>query len=139
MNGQIREVARKLSHSGRMKKLMAILIGIVIVLGLLIPLIEMSSSSPIITTELDGIYFAATTVTGVGYGDMVPVTLLGKIIAMILQTVGVVLFGSIVAFVSVELFRYQEDWYMRRVMERMDILESKMDDLKKHLDFLVKK
>ena len=31
-----------------------------------------------------------------------------------------VLFGAVMAFVSVELLRYQEDFNMKRVLERMD-------------------
>ena len=49
------------------------------------------------------------------------------------------LFGSIMAFVSVELLRYQEDFNMKRLLERLDEQDKKMDEIKKHLDFLVKK
>lgn len=139
MNGQIREVARKLTHSARLKKILVVLLSIIILLGLLIPMVERSAGNSKIVSEADGIYFAVTTVTGVGYGDLVPLTQMGRIVAMILQTVGVVLFGSIMAFVSVELLRYQEDFYARRYMDRIDTLEIKIEELRKKLDFLVKK
>jgi len=85
---------------------MVVLISIVLGLGLIAPMIERSAEGATILTIGNGVYFAVTTVTGVGYGDLVPVTSWGRIIAMILQTVGVVLFGSIVAMVAVELLRY---------------------------------
>lgn len=78
-------------------------------------------------------------VTGVGYGDMYPVTLLGRLMAVLLEVGGVLLFGSLIAFVSVEILRYQEDFNMRRLLERQDELNMKLDELKKHLDYLVRK
>ncbi len=138
-NGAIREVAVKLTHSARFRKILTVLILAVIGLGLLIPLVEQGAMGARIKSEWDGIYFAVTTVTGVGYGDMVPVTNVGRIMTMLLQVFGVVLFGSIMAFVSVELLRYQEDFHMKRILERLDEQDKKMDELKKHLDFLVKK
>lgn len=138
-NGAIREVAVKLTHSARFRKILMGLVVAVIGLGLLIPVVEQGKVGARIQNEWDGIYFAVTTVTGVGYGDMVPVTVLGKVMTMLLQVFGVVLFGSIMAFVSVELLRYQEDFHMKRILERLDEQGKKIDELKKHTDFLVKK
>lgn len=111
----------------------------VIILGLLIAPIEKGAVGAKIITEGDGLWFAITTVTGVGYGDMVPVTGMGRIVAVFLEVFGVVLFGSVMAFVSLELLRYQEDFNTRRVMERLDEQSRIIEELKKRLDFLVKK
>jgi len=136
---QVRQVAVKLSHSSRFKKLLMGLVVAVFVLGLLMSPIEKNAPGALILNEGDGLWFAITTVTGVGYGDMVPVTGLGRIVATFLEVFGVVLFGSVMAFVSVELLRYQEDFNMRRILERLDEQDKKMEEIKKHLDFLVKK
>ena len=138
-NNQIRAVATKLSHSGRFRKILFILVVAVVILGLLIAPVESSAVGAKIKTEGDGLWFAVTTVTGVGYGDMVPVTGLGRMIAVLLQVFGVVLFGAVMAFVSVELLRYQEDFNMKRLLERIDEQNRKLEEMKKHLDFLVKK
>lgn len=138
-SGQVRQVATKLVHSKRFKKLLLALVVAVIVLGLLIAPIEQGVRDAKILDWGDGLWFAITTVTGVGYGDLYPVTMLGRIIASLLQVFGVVLFGSLVAFVSVELLRYQEDFNMKRVMERLDEQNLKLAEMKKHLDYLVKK
>ena len=138
-NNPIRVVATKLSHSGRFRKILFILLVAVIVLGLIIAPIESMSSAAKIRTEWDGLWFAITTVTGVGYGDMVPVTGLGRVVAVLLQVFGVVLFGAVMAFVSVELLRYQEDFNMKRVLQRLDEQDKKLEEMKKHLDYLVKK
>lgn len=138
-NSQVRQVALKLSHSSRFKKLLMALVIAVGLLGLMISPIERSASGAKILTEGDGLWFAITTVTGVGYGDMVPVTVLGRVVAVFLEVFGVVLFGSVMAFVSLELLRYQEDFNTRRVMERLDEQSRIIEELKKKLDFLVKK
>lgn len=131
-NGQIRSVATKLSHSGRFRKILMGLVVAVVGLGFLMAKMEG------ITTG-DGLWFAITTVTGVGYGDIVPITLLGRLVAAVLQVFGVVLFGAVMAFVSVELLRYQEDFNMKRLLERIDEQDRRLEEMKKHLDFLVKK
>ncbi|MBL7936502.1 MAG: potassium channel family protein [Bacteroidia bacterium] len=53
-----------------------------------------------IKTAGDAIWWAYVTMTTVGYGDKYPVTTEGRIIAAILMTVGVGLFGTFTAFVS---------------------------------------
>lgn len=136
--GRVRSVASKVVRGHRFRMIALILFLVVMGLGLAAPLVERGSSEALIRNEWDGVYFAVTTVTGVGYGDLVPVTSGGRVIAMILETVGVVLFGAIVALISVELLRYQEDFYVRRMLKRMDEVEQKLDRVEKHVDFLVK-
>jgi voltage-gated potassium channel len=60
---------------------------------------ETAPNSNIKTAE-DAIWFSYSTITTVGYGDKYPVTTEGRIIAAILMTVGVGLFGTFTAFVS---------------------------------------
>ena len=60
---------------------------------------EKDPNSNIKTAE-DAIWWAYVTITTVGYGDKFPVTTEGRIIATILMTVGVGLFGTFTAFVS---------------------------------------
>ncbi len=60
---------------------------------------ETAPNSNIKTAE-DAIWWSYVTITTVGYGDKYPVTVEGRIIAAILMTVGVGLFGTFTAFVS---------------------------------------
>jgi voltage-gated potassium channel len=46
-----------------------------------------------IRTPFDALWWAVSTMTTVGYGDKFPVTVEGKIVAMILMILGVGLFG----------------------------------------------
>lgn len=139
MSQHVRDVASKLARSRRFRKLLLLLIVLMFVLGLVIVPVESGAANARIMDYEDGLWFAITTVTGVGYGDMYPVTLLGRLMAVLLEVGGVLLFGSLIAFVSVEILRYQEDFNMRRLLERQDELHMKLDELKKHLDYLVRK
>jgi voltage-gated potassium channel len=53
-----------------------------------------------IKTAEDALWWAATTVTTVGYGDRYPVTLEGRAVAVMLMTVGVGLFGTLSGVVA---------------------------------------
>lgn len=53
-----------------------------------------------IKTAEDAIWWAYVTITTVGYGDKFPVTTEGRIIAALLMTVGVGLFGTFTAYLA---------------------------------------
>ncbi len=61
--------------------------------------VEDAPNSNIKTAE-DAIWWAYVTITTVGYGDKFPVTTEGRIIASILMTAGVGLFGTFTAYVA---------------------------------------
>lgn len=61
--------------------------------------VETDPNSNIKTAE-DAIWWAYVTITTVGYGDKFPVTTEGRVIAAILMTAGVGLFGTFTAFVA---------------------------------------
>jgi voltage-gated potassium channel len=80
-------------------------VSIIAVLMLLfssIAILEFEASNPNsnIKTAGDAIWWSYVTITTVGYGDKYPVTTEGRIIAAILMTVGVGLFGTFTAYVS---------------------------------------
>jgi voltage-gated potassium channel len=72
---------------------------LVIFSALAILQVETDPNSNIKTAE-DAIWWSYVTVTTVGYGDKFPVTTEGRIIASVLMTAGVGLFGTFTAFVS---------------------------------------
>lgn len=61
--------------------------------------VETDSNSNIKTAE-DAIWWAYVTITTVGYGDKFPVTIEGRLIATMLMTVGVGLFGTFTAYLA---------------------------------------
>lgn len=61
--------------------------------------VETDPNSNIKTAE-DAIWWAYVTITTVGYGDRFPVTTEGRLLAAVLMTAGVGLFGTFTAFVA---------------------------------------
>ncbi|SDC95247.1 ion transporter [Williamwhitmania taraxaci] len=65
-----------------------------------------------IKTAGDALWWAFTTVTTVGYGDLYPVTTEGRIIAVVLMVTGVGLFGTFTGFVT--------SWFMDERREKSE-------------------
>ena len=63
-----------------------------------------------ITNFGDAVWWSFTTITTVGYGDFVPVTLIGRLIAVLLMVGGITLIGMITATVAT--------WIIQRVAEQ---------------------
>jgi voltage-gated potassium channel len=77
--------------------IIAVLLVIFSAIGIL--QVENDPNSNIKTAE-DAIWWAYVTITTVGYGDKFPVTTEGRIIAAILMTAGVGLFGTFTAYIA---------------------------------------
>lgn len=109
-----------------------------IFVGLLTVLVERSHPESTLQTMSDGIWWSITTVTSVGYGDTYPVTPLGRTLGMILMITGVMLTGVILGFVTVTLFHSRDEYYWKRISNRLDRMEDKIDGLEKRQNFMVK-
>lgn len=70
-----------------------------------------SGENPLVDEKMDAVWWAFTTVTTVGFGDIVPVTFWGRVIGIGLMLMGTAIFACYVgliseAFLSVELDRF---------------------------------
>jgi len=91
---------------------------------------EQHSDGTIKSAE-DAIWWSVTTVTTVGYGDKVPVTTEGRILAMALMIAGVGMFGGLSGLVA-SIFLSESDRRSsetREVLARLDALHVKLDAL----------
>jgi len=104
--------------------------------GILVAEIERGAADSSITSIPDGIWWAATTVTTVGYGDMYPRTAAGRGVAVALMLVGVGLFGvlagSLASFL-IERGRSDEvrpdDIGLEDIAARLDRIERRLEAL----------
>lgn len=71
--------------------------------------VERRAEDPNITSLPDALWWAATTVTTVGYGDRYPTTGLGRWIAVALMLVGIALLGVVTATVAA--------WFVSRLQD----------------------
>jgi voltage-gated potassium channel len=98
-----------LAQRGRSERVMVTttLVAVTVVIGAAATVLDAERSAPgsNITTFPDALWWAATTVTTVGYGDRFPVTAEGRLVGVLLMVVGIAVFGSITAALAGRLIR----------------------------------
>lgn len=106
-------------------------IGIVMFFGFLFYI-----SEPAVKTYSDGIWWALVTITTVGYGDITPLTNLGRIIASSLMVMGIGFIATITAAVSSYFISSFSDKEItiNELGEKLDKLEQEIKNLKKDLN-----
>ncbi|MGC9517752.1 MAG: potassium channel family protein [Methanomicrobiales archaeon] len=128
-------------------------IGILTVIFLLSStafLIAENNVNPEVKTYEDSAWYTVTTMTTTGYGDIVPITLIGRILGVIMMVTGVAFTGYATASVAsmlIDKFREEKDKDREifiKTSEKMNIEREKAaedikTDLKEILDKLDKK
>src|SRR4029078_3885806 len=96
--------------------------GIVIIAGTVIMYnLEKGAENSQMTTLLDALWWCVATVTTVGYGDVVPVTSLGRIVALVYMFFGISLVATLLAVIS-------NTFYKKRIEK--EETERKKQDMK---------
>ncbi|MEZ4664808.1 MAG: ion transporter [Caldilineaceae bacterium] len=78
----------------------AVVLTTLVATSLLILPLERAAANANITTAEDALWWAFVTMTTVGYGDRYPVTGWGRLLAAVLMTVGVGLFGVLTSYLA---------------------------------------
>lgn len=131
-------LAQRLLKKRKFRKLLIALLFVALILGLIIVPVEKSWGNHRFNSYFDGVYWAVTTITTVGYGDYVPLSPIGKAVAILLQLVGAMMFGLVIAMISSYVNRTQEEFYWNRLFERLNRLEKEIEGVQKKSDFIVK-
>jgi voltage-gated potassium channel len=84
----------------RFVSLFVITITIIFIAAFIVLLLERNVADPRITSFADAIWWSISTVTTVGYGDIVPVSAAGRIVGMLLMIVGIAVMTAFIAQVS---------------------------------------
>jgi len=122
---------------------LAIFLLVIIVGSVLLFNIE-HGINPSMSTPDDTLWFMIATITSTGYGDVVPVTGIGRMIAVIAM-VSAILFTSLVTATTtsalLEKFRKEREETQRGseetigdVMDKLDALNERMDEIKTEID-----
>jgi voltage-gated potassium channel len=128
---RVAALRRLLSLEG-MKYAAAVAVGTVIVGGAVFASVEERNKRGVITTW-DGIWWAISTVTTVGYGDYFPGSTAGRINAITIMLVGIGFVALLTAFIADRFINVQaeteakEDLILaelRRISARLDSLED---------------
>lgn len=130
---------RRLTLVRRLARVLVIALTLVFFFGAIIVPFEIDHPEAKIHNFFDGIWWASTTMTTVGYGDMVPVTEGGKVLAIILQLVGAsIFFGAVVGTITVYLHHTIDDYRWKRLHEKLEWMEKETKTLHSKIDYLVK-
>ena len=118
-----------LFNSRRLRTILAALIFFIFLFGYLFYV-----SEPDVKSLGDGIWWALVTITTVGYGDITPVTTLGRVVASSLMLLGLGLIATITAIVSAKFIQNFVDHHTNDdVLEKLDEMQLELDDIKKKL------
>ena len=118
-----------LFNSRRLRTILAALIFFILLFGYLFYI-----SEPDVRDLGDGIWWALVTITTVGYGDITPVTTLGRVVASSLMLLGLGLIATITAIVSAKFIQNFVDHHTNDdVLEKLDEMQLELDDIKKKL------
>lgn len=112
-----------------------ILIAIVLltVSSLLILRFERTAPDATITTGATAFWWAFVTMTTVGYGDFVPVTNRGRILAIGLMTFGIGIFAVLTSFLASKFVTQPDDQtdLMTQILEENAAIRTELGELKK--------
>jgi len=105
---------------------MAMIFGIVFVFGTATYLLE-HGHNPQFAAMQDGLWWAFVTLTTVGYGDIVPITSGGRMVAVVTMIFGIVVYSLVIANVTVFLEGYsrkQKDLKKKELQKMLAQSES---------------
>ena len=139
LNVNVSAFAKPVIQQRRFKYLLIGLGFLSLVFGLIVVPIERGADNSQIVSWFDGIWWGVITVTGVGYGDVFPVTVAGRVIAMILSGIGVLAYGLVIAMFSSALQDTRERYYRQKTFASFEEISRRLDRIEKNESYMVKK
>lgn len=98
-----KEIAGEIKAYPSAAALMLVLLLIILVLefgGIAVIKAESTAPQATIHTASDALWFIYQTITTVGYGDVTPITPDGRLVGIVVMTLGAALFGTLTGFVT---------------------------------------
>ena len=105
-------------------------LGLLTFTSLAIVPVEAEAQDAQITNSSDAIWWSIVTTTTVGYGDLVPVTDIGRTLAALLMTLGVALFSVLTSYVTTNLMLRSD----KEEIKRRERLESRIRELNERFE-----
>jgi voltage-gated potassium channel Kch len=111
--------------------------GIVVLLGTMIMYnLESGVEGSSIKTPLDALWWCMATVTTVGYGDVVPITSMGRIVAMVYMFFGITLIAILLSVITNNFYKKRFEKEERQKKEKevkylKDLLINRLSDIEK--------
>jgi len=93
--------------------------------------------NPAVNTYEDSLWYVLQTLTTVGYGDIIPVTVLGRLTGVIVMLSAIVATSLITASATstlIEKFREEQDKILEERRYQLEKFEEKIDEFQKRLE-----
>lgn len=93
--------------------------------------------NPAVNTYEDSLWYVLQTLTTVGYGDIIPVTVLGRLTGVIVMLSAIVATSLITASATstlIEKFREEQDKILEERRYQLKKFEEKIDEFQKRLE-----
>jgi hypothetical protein len=135
---KIHSLRQRLLRHRRFKQMLIGSVVLSVFMSFIIVPLESSAPNATIRSYSDGLWWTVQTLTTVGYGDVTPVTEIGRIIGIFMQVLGTILFGSLLAIISSSMSRNQEEFYWDRLFERFNDMDQKIDNIEKKTKYIIK-
>jgi len=117
--------------------------GTIVIGSFVIFSVESPHPNSQINSMLDAVWWTVATVTTVGYGDIVPVTDAGKIVAIFYMFFGIGVLAIFLSVVGTQFYNrrfHNEDEIshaQKLILERMDDIEKNQENLQKEFKNLI--
>lgn len=133
----MRHIISQLFHQRTLRKILTSLLFLSISLAILVIPLEAGKPGAKIHNLEDSIWWTISTITSVGYGDVVPVTFEGRVLGMLLQIIGVIFTSSIIGSLVVQLHRKRDNYEWERISRKLDQISENLEETKKKTDFII--
>ena len=112
--------------------------GTIIIGSFVIYSVESQHPDSQINSMLDAVWWTVATVTTVGYGDIVPVTDTGKIVAIIYMFFGIGVLAIFLSVLGTRFYKHRFEQEEKEISHAQKLILDRMDDLEKNQEKLQK-
>ncbi len=112
--------------------------GTIVIGSIAMYLVESPHPDSQINSMLDAVWWTVTTSTTVGYGDIIPVTQTGKIIAIIYMFFGIGMLAIFLSVLGTSFYKNRFEKEEKEISHAQKLILDRMDDLEKNQEKLQK-
>ena len=110
--------------------------GIIVVGSFVIFSVESQHPDSQINSMLDAVWWTVATVTTVGYGDIVPITDTGKIVAIFFMFFGIGVLAISISVLGTQFYKRRFEKEEKEISHAQKLILQRMDDLEKNQEKL---
>ena len=112
--------------------------GVIVIGSVVMYLVESPHPDSQINSMLDAVWWTVSTVTTVGYGDIVPVSDTGKIVAIFFMFFGIGTLGIFLSVFGTQFYKRRFEKEEKEISHAQKLILDRMDDLEKNQEKLQK-